>query len=162
MILWGQSAGGGAVDSYAYAHPGKDAIVSGLIAASGAAPQTSKRNTAAFSKLAGFFNCGGLNGTAELACMQKVDPKDIQNVLQSGNTSVPAFGLVQDDLTIFANNTDRMEKGLVASVPLITGNTINEGAAFAPFSLNQTEPPSPEVLQRGLSMLACGVTNEVQ
>jgi carboxylesterase type B len=26
MVLWGQSAGGGAVDSYAYAHPGNDAI----------------------------------------------------------------------------------------------------------------------------------------
>lgn len=52
--------------------------------------------------------------------MQKVDPHDIQNLLQgaatSGNTSVPSFGPVAEGLTVYANNTERMNKGLVANV----------------------------------------------
>lgn len=116
MVLWGQSAGASAVDSYAYAHSDEDAIVSGLIADSGAAGQINQVNYGSFSELANFFNCGGLGAKDELACMQKVDAHEIQNVLQSGNSSVPGFRLVEDGLTVFANNTERMEKGLVASV----------------------------------------------
>ena len=118
MVLWGQSAGANAVDSYAYAYSDEDAIVSGLIADSGAASQVNQVNYSSFSKLGSFFGCGGLSSKEELACMQKVDPHDIQNLLQgaasSGNTSVPSFGPVADGLTVHENNTERMESGLVA------------------------------------------------
>lgn len=120
MVLWGQSAGANAVDSYAYAYSNKDAIVSGLIADSGAVAQVNKVNYSSFSELGSFFGCGGLSSKEELACMQVADAHDIQNLLQSaassGNTSVPSFGVVADGLTMYENNTERMEKGMVANL----------------------------------------------
>jgi cholinesterase len=121
MVLWGQSAGAGAVDAYAYAHP-KDAIVSGLIADSGAANILTGQSApgAGFTTFAGLFGCGNMSAEAELECMQKVDPTMLQNVLQaaavSNNASVPKFGPQADNVTIFANNTERIEQGLVAPV----------------------------------------------
>lgn len=97
--------------------------------------------------------------------MQKVDAKSIQSVLEiaatAGNKTVPSFGPVADNVTVFANTTERMMQGLVANTPMINGNNINEGAAFAPFSLNETTPPPASVLQAGLDMIACGVKEEV-
>jgi hypothetical protein len=45
---------------------------------------------------------------------------------------------------------------------MITGNTKNEGAAFAPFSLNQTTPPDPEAIKMLDSMFVCGVDAEAE
>jgi carboxylesterase type B len=122
MVLWGQSAGAGAVDSYAYAHP-KDAIVSGLIADSGSASLSTGPAPAGvgFSTLAGIVGCGNMNASAELECMQGVPATMLQNVLQgpattANNVTVPRFGPQADNVTVFANNTERIEQGLVATV----------------------------------------------
>jgi hypothetical protein len=45
---------------------------------------------------------------------------------------------------------------------MITGNTKNEGAAFAPFSLNQTTSPDPEAIKMSDSMFICGVDAEAK
>jgi hypothetical protein len=45
---------------------------------------------------------------------------------------------------------------------MIMGNTKNEGAAFAPFSLNQTTPPDPEAIKMLDSMFVCGVDAEAK
>jgi hypothetical protein len=45
---------------------------------------------------------------------------------------------------------------------LITGVNKNEGAAFAPFTLNQTEPPDAESIKMSTSMFVCSVDAEAK
>lgn len=114
MVLWGQSAGGNAVDSYSYANP-SDPIVAGLIASSGTAPQSASANSSAFTALASNFGCGGLGAEEELTCMQAVDSDDLHSVIREGE-GVPRFWPAADGITLFENNTARADAGLVANV----------------------------------------------
>lgn len=119
MLLWGQSAGGNAADSYSYAYP-EDPIVSSIIASSGVVSQNNQLNTTAFTVLAGKVGCGGLSAEDELTCMQQVNAFELQRILQdaraNNDSSVPRFGPVADNVTLFENNTQRLEDGLVAIV----------------------------------------------
>jgi hypothetical protein len=45
---------------------------------------------------------------------------------------------------------------------MIAGVTKNEGAAFAPFELNQTIAPDPESIKMADAMFICGVDAEVK
>ena len=114
MILWGQSAGGNAANSYGYANP-KDPIVAGLVAQSGTTSQINSANTTAFTILAKQFGCDGLSAEEELTCMQVVDNNKLHDVIRNG-TNVPRFSPVADGVTLFANNTARLEDGQVAKV----------------------------------------------
>jgi carboxylesterase type B len=132
MVLWGQSAGANAVVTYSYANP-DDPIVSGLIADSGsaAAPGSVSTNTTSFSVMAALLGCGNLTATAELSCMQKVDALAIQKYVQGdsggliGNT---LGGMVADNITVFANNTERLLQGRIAKVVCHTGIIETRGA----------------------------------
>jgi len=117
MILWGQSAAAHAVDSYAYAHP-EDAIVTGLVASSGANGGTANATTTGFTDLATKLGCGNLTADAELACMQKVDALAIQKAVVAANNTAfgGSFGPAADNITVWANSTERMEKGLISKV----------------------------------------------
>lgn len=119
MVLWGQSAGGNVVDSYSYANP-DDPIVSGLIADSGVAPETTTTNTSTFSLMARDFGCGNLTAADELTCMQKADALKIQEYVKAYSMGEAGRarlgGYVVDNKTIFANNTERMAQGRVARV----------------------------------------------
>ncbi|KAL2192881.1 Alpha/Beta hydrolase protein [Corynascus similis CBS 632.67] len=161
MVLYGQSAGANAVLTYGYAYP-HDPIVNGLIASSGGASATNPTSSSSFHNLAQIVGCANLTTTAELACMQEVDPLVLQKKIEG--TEGPAFrgsfGPIADNVTVFANLTDRLEKGLVPKLPLITGYTFNEAAAFLPFHLNDTAPPTPTM--PGSDRLSCGVRNEVE
>jgi hypothetical protein len=119
MVLWGQSAGGNAADSYSYANP-EDPVVAGIIASSGVAGQNNQLNTTGFTVLAEKIGCGGLSAGEEFTCMQQVDAFELQRILQDGrannDNSVPRFSPVADNVTVFENNTQRLEDGLVATV----------------------------------------------
>lgn len=114
MVLWGQSAGGNAANSYGYANP-EDPIVAGIVAQSGTTSQLNSPNTTAFTILASQFGCGGLDAGAELECMQKADNDMLHNVIRNGE-NVPRFSPVADGVTLFENNTARLEEGQVAKV----------------------------------------------
>jgi carboxylesterase type B len=114
MVLWGQSAGGNAANSYGYANP-DDPIVAGIVAQSGTTSQINKANTTAFTILAKQFGCDGLDAEEELKCMQAVDNTMLHNIIRNG-TNVPRFSPVADGVTLFANNTARLEDGQVAKV----------------------------------------------
>jgi carboxylesterase type B len=120
MILWGQSAGANAVVTYSYGNP-DDPIVRGLIADSGAAAgATGPINTTGFSTMAASFGCGNLTASEELSCIQKIDALAIQQYV-ADNTSGGLLGnklggLVADNVTVFANNTEQLLKGRVAKV----------------------------------------------
>jgi carboxylesterase type B len=112
MILWGQSAGANAVVTYSYANP-DDPIVKGLVAGSGAAPPSLGVNTTSFSTMAAGLGCGNLTATDELSCMQKLDALSIQNyVLEFGNIG----GMVADNVTAFASNSQRLAAGKIAKI----------------------------------------------
>lgn len=119
MILWGQSAGANAVVTYSYGNP-DDPIVRGLIASSGAGPASASVNTSGFSRMAASFGCGNLTSSDELTCMQKVDSLALQKYVGEntrGGLGGPRLGgYVADNVTVFANNTERLLKGHVAKV----------------------------------------------
>lgn len=111
MVLYGQSAGGGAVFSYIYSYP-SDPIVTGFIASSaGASTSNPSETNPNFSKVAQTVGCANLTAEAELACMQKVDAVKLRDAVV---TSRSGFRPIFDNVTIFANLTERLEKGLVA------------------------------------------------
>ena len=114
MVLWGQSAGGNAANSYGYANP-DDPIVAGIVAQSGTASQINTANTTAFTILAAQLGCDGLGAEEELACMQAADNTKLHEIIRNG-TNVPRFSPVADGVTLFANNTERLENDQVAKV----------------------------------------------
>jgi carboxylesterase type B len=103
MVLWGQSAGARAVMTYSYANP-DDPIVTGLIADSGSASAVSTNTT----------SCANLTAAAELTCMQAVDAFAIQTYVQGSDTRIG--GLIPDNVTVFANNTERLIQGRITQV----------------------------------------------
>jgi len=116
MVLYGQSAGANAVLTYSYAYPEKP-IVAGFIASSGGTSGTNPATNGAFAKLAAQVGCGNLTAAAELACMQGVDAFVLQDRIQrssSGLLDLGGFSAVVDNITVFANLIDRIQKGLVA------------------------------------------------
>jgi len=116
MVLWGQSAGGSSVGYYSYAYP-KDPIVKGLSADSGDASLNLAFDAtgSSFTSLAAKVGCGELNPQEELECMQKVNGTELQQLVSSPNSTV-SFGPRADNVTAFANTTERLEKGLVARI----------------------------------------------
>jgi hypothetical protein len=88
---------------------------------SGAVNSPTPDNSTNFSILARAADCGGLSVEEELSCMQKVPALRLQDLVQGStlpgsNASVPRFGAVVDDVTVFANNTERLEKNLTAKI----------------------------------------------
>ncbi|KAG9253016.1 Alpha/Beta hydrolase protein [Emericellopsis atlantica] len=156
ITLWGQSAGASSVGIYGYAYP-KDPIVTGLIADSGAAGVAAGGSATAFSTFAGFVGCGNLGPEEELACVQRVDAKEIQQKLSFGNTGA-SFSPAADGVTAFSNYTERIAEGLIADLPMITGSNANEGAGFGTFDPNGM---SPGQYQTGLNAITCPVAREV-
>ncbi|KAK0390502.1 hypothetical protein NLU13_0006 [Sarocladium strictum] len=156
ITLWGQSAGASSVGIYGYAYP-KDPIVQGLIADSGAAGVAAGGSCTAFSTFANSFGCGRREPKEQLACLQRVDAKDIQQTLSFGNTGA-RFAPGADNVTAFANYTERISKGLIANLPMITGSNTNEGAGFGTFNASGL---SPGQYQTGLNAITCPVAREV-
>lgn len=158
MILYGQSAGAGAVFSYAYSYP-TDPIVSGFVASSGGASTNNPADlNPNFQSVAGILGCGNLTAAAELACMQKVDAEVLRDAVVENKM---AFRPIVDDVTMFTNLTERLEKGLVAKKPLITGFTYNEMGAFGPVPGNTTTTATPSNTTTPSSGgLACGAKRE--
>ncbi|CAJ2506625.1 Uu.00g078110.m01.CDS01 [Anthostomella pinea] len=127
MILWGQSAGAWSVNYYGYAYS-EDPIVAGLIADSGGSDVFSDGDPSNFTSIASAAGCGDLDAEAELACMQQVDASTIEAL--ASNTTGVVFAPAADGVTVYANNTERAEKGLVAPVPAIIGTNAQEGTGF--------------------------------
>jgi hypothetical protein len=93
-----------------------------LISDSGAAGLVSSGDTAKsnFTFLAGQVGCGGLNDTAELACMRGVNASFLENTLSnyiiSGAKPSISFTPFPDNKTAFSNPSDRASRGLVAKI----------------------------------------------
>ncbi|KAK3314881.1 Alpha/Beta hydrolase protein [Apodospora peruviana] len=161
MTLYGQSAGAAATLFYGYANPEKP-IVGGLIASSVGTAETYPTNVTRFHNLAQIVGCANLSDMQELTCMQNLTAVDLQAKMLASNWN-PTPGPIQpvaDGVTVFANMTDRLERGLVAKIPLITGYTFNEPVAFAPFNISATSP-TPTDGTAPANPFACGVKREM-
>lgn len=90
--------------------------MAGIVAQSGTVAQLNSANTTAFTLLAKKFGCDAEDAGEELACMQAVPNDVLHGVIKNGGTNVPRFSPVVDGVTLFANNTARLEEGLVADV----------------------------------------------
>jgi carboxylesterase type B len=123
MVLYGQSAGANTVLTYSYAYP-ESPIVTGFIASSGGTSSNNSATNSAFTDLAQQVGCANLSSTAELACMQKVDALVLQDKIQKADRGIFSggfsFSYVADNVTVFSNLTERIEKGLVAKAVCYT------------------------------------------
>ena len=147
MILFGQSAGGMAVDKYTYAYP-EDPIVRGFIAQSGAAVggSSSDFTHSNFTYLASRVGCEQAGDDEIFSCMQKANASAIISVLntynatQNGGRSL-SFQPAADNSTSFSNYTDRAARGRFARLPTLFSQVDNEGASlvgYVPTGPNQT------------------------
>ncbi|KAH8810859.1 para-nitrobenzyl esterase [Xylogone sp. PMI_703] len=143
ITLWGQSAGAGSADYYNFAYP-DDPIISGLIMDSSSALSTSLRadRGSSFSIAASHLGCGNLSPKDELACMRKVSFTDIEAFLKSyqdsGTTPSINFTPIVDNVTTFANYTERYREGKFSRVPAIHGTNNNEGSSLTAWVDNGT------------------------
>ncbi|KAF9693294.1 hypothetical protein EKO04_008897 [Ascochyta lentis] len=140
MILFGQSAGGMAVDKYAYAYP-EDPIVKGFIAQSGTASGGASNDptNSNFTYLAFQVGCSSASNDEVFSCMQKANATTIIEVLNKYNASSNdgrslSFAPSPDNITSFSNYTDRQIRGRFARLPTILAQVDNEGASLVPYN----------------------------
>ncbi|KAG6920124.1 hypothetical protein DXG01_004890 [Tephrocybe rancida] len=150
IVLFGQSAGGAAIDAYTFAHP-QDTRVKGVIEQSGKRlingpfslggvstalpPSTDSWNT-----VANLVGCGNVTDASQLTCMKQVPSSQLENAVISTNTN---FGPVPDGITIFADTPARSAAGNFLHVPLLGGTTKNEADIFV---------VGPELLAAGIAV----------
>ena len=119
ISIMGQSAGGSAVDFYAYAHT-TDPIVAGLISVSGTAlsflPNTPDFSHQSFLAAAASVGCTGSDEDLVVACMRQVEFKILLNATRSVKP-LPSAALIQpvfhptvDNKTVFTRQ-DYLAKG---------------------------------------------------
>ncbi|CAI6050689.1 unnamed protein product [Clonostachys chloroleuca] len=147
IVLWGQSAGGASVASYAYAYP-NDPIVKGFIQMSGTEYLlgfSESLSPSSFTTVANRVGCGNLTAAAELECVRLVPWQNIQCAIADARLAGVSlsFGPTPDEKVVFSNYTDRAIRGAVAKLPAILGTTVNDGVALAPWSV---EGPSKDLI----------------
>ncbi|KPI44480.1 Para-nitrobenzyl esterase [Cyphellophora attinorum] len=163
MILWGQSAGAGSADSYAYAWP-DDPVVYGFAIDSGSGDGAgrSASDTSNFTYVAQQVGCTQEDKYDQFACMQTAPAEDIIGVLSSYNASDNdglslGFGPTTDDETKFSNYSDLQARGRFAKVPLLAGNTNDEGQTLsAPYN-EDGSAPNQTLVEIGTNRTACGI-----
>ncbi|KAG5771825.1 hypothetical protein H9Q72_001760 [Fusarium xylarioides] len=147
ITLWGESAGAYATDGYLFAWA-RDPIVKGVIADSGNALAIEgslgdARNHSTFSIAAKHLGCGELSPKKELQCMRDVPENKFREYLQAelGQRGAAddglSFSLIPDNVTAFANYTERITTGsseFPENIPLLIGTNTNEGAAVIPYN----------------------------
>jgi len=133
ITIFGESAGAVSADAFAFAHP-VSTLVKGIILESGTAllGTTNATNTSTpnseWNIVADAVGCGTTNDAAQLACMQAVPGKTLEETVIAKNLS---FAAVPDGITLFSDSAMRLEQGNFLKVPTLLGNNANEGDIFA-------------------------------
>ncbi|KAF8887754.1 carboxylesterase [Infundibulicybe gibba] len=133
ITIFGQSAGSVAVDAYTFSHP-KDTVVKGVIQQSGRylpatiLPQHFLRILITPWNLVSLaVGCGNETTPEQLTCMKAVPFRTLEDAVIKTNAS---FGLITDNITIFADTAARSAAGNFLHVPLLVGSTAQEGDIF--------------------------------
>ncbi|XP_014552299.1 hypothetical protein COCVIDRAFT_110675 [Bipolaris victoriae FI3] len=137
IVIFGQSAGGAAVDYWAYAWQ-NDPIVSGLIPMSGTSlsfiPNTVEYSQSIWYNVSRTIGCGGAGDVSAsvLACVRSANVSAIL-AAAARVPGLPSVGLTQatfhptvDNQTVFADYQQLSEAGSFARIPLLLGNTDHE------------------------------------
>ncbi|KAI4935289.1 uncharacterized protein J4E92_002577 [Alternaria infectoria] len=137
IVIFGQSAGGAAVDYWAYAWK-NDPIVSGLIPMSGTSlsfvPNTVEYSQSIWYNVSQTIGCGGAanDSAAVVSCVRSAN----MSALLAASAKVPGLpsvGLTQatfhptvDNMTVFADYQQLSADGSFAKIPLLVGNADHE------------------------------------
>jgi len=131
--LFGQSAGGAAVDHYAYSYA-SDPIVAGLIMDSGAAgfgKPLPPNNAEAWYRVSEKLGCGtNLTNTSSnliLSCLQQKDVKELFAAVGQDR-----FSPTVDGITGFSDYPALSKAGKFARLPVLTGNNDFEAGSYIP------------------------------
>lgn len=141
ITIFGESAGGGAVDMYAYAWT-TDPIINGIIAQSGAAgsmpPSGGKTPNSAWYGVSKALGCGGAEaGEKTVECMRAKPADLIMKELdrQTTGPGITPFGPIADNKVVFKDVAKRGESGQFIKVPLLVGNTDHEAGLTTAISV---------------------------
>ncbi len=168
IMLWGQSAGGVAVDILAHAYP-EEPLAASLFMMSGTAmvnishPDPTHSN---FTFVAKNLGCDFPDDpAAEVECMRQVPMPLIQNFVGQYRDNATRPGLVfkpvPDDRTVFFNYTKRDLGGNIPSIPALVSTTSNEHATLYRYPLtNVTDGPyQPNVDAGTVGVFVCLASN---
>ncbi|KAH0588686.1 hypothetical protein H2248_004495 [Termitomyces sp. 'cryptogamus'] len=131
IVLFGQSAGGVAVDAYTLAHP-QDTKVKGVIEQSGSLMDdlnttVSEPTFDSWNAVANVVGCGDISDASQLTCMKQVPSRQLEDAVIATNAR---FSLIPDGITILADTAARLAAGEFLHVPLLAGTTRNEADIF--------------------------------
>lgn len=164
MILWGQSAGGSSADKYAYAYS-HDPIITGIAidSGSGDSPGKDPSDTSNFTYVAQQVNCPQTDPDSQLACMQTTPPTTIIEVVNNYNTTsnnnLPlSFGPTIDNRTSFADYPTLQTHGKFARLPLLAGNTNDEGQTLSTKYNPDGSPPNTTLVELATNRTTCGIS----
>jgi len=124
ITLFGESAGGGAVDAYHY-FSARDPIVRAAILQSGTINVvldrilTNETATSQWEKLSASLNCTKPSDAATLACVRGVNATVLRSAIGKGQL---VFAPTPDNGTIFSDTPARMEAGRFARIPILIGS----------------------------------------
>jgi cholinesterase len=130
ITIFGESAGGGAVDMYSFAFR-DDPIVVGLIAQSGSAWTkgiAAKDNDKVWYSTSVKLGCGGVEAGAKTTeCMKGKKWQDILKQLRNGpRTPGETFGPVFDEKVFFEDYDQRAKQGAFIKVVCISASVTNK------------------------------------
>ncbi|KAJ7757059.1 Alpha/Beta hydrolase protein [Mycena metata] len=159
ITLWGQSAGASATDMYLFAYP-EDPIIRASVSSSGEAIGRGQNPDIAtgsnFTFVAKSLGCDFEDAALELQCMRRVPMPRIENFVGQYqdnstlvvNSSQPAIAFTRavDNVTVFANYTERYLNGQIAKLPKIIGTTAREASALDPYPINNVAAGPNETL----------------
>ncbi|KAM5474762.1 hypothetical protein MferCBS49748_000169 [Microsporum ferrugineum] len=149
ITIFGQSAGGVAVDYHTYTYV-RDPIVNGVISMSGTAlsmtPNTPEQSQKYWYTLSEALGCGSSGDTLPcvrskpatdvLAAVSKVPPEPSKAIPQ------PVFHPTVDEKIVFSNYEERASKGMFAKVPYLVGNCDYEAGYYKVSAYAQKIPLS--------------------
>ncbi|KAL2870549.1 Alpha/Beta hydrolase protein [Aspergillus lucknowensis] len=150
ILLFGQSAGAGSVDAYAYAYP-DEPLVSAFGLESGTASRGSDADPTEsdWNALSAAVGCG--TGPESLSCMREVPFKIILDEMDAGNYN---FAPIPDNRTFFSDPAARARDGGLAKLPTMGGIAEREFSAAIP--LNSTSVNETEIIE-GVYDFSCGL-----
>lgn len=127
---------------YTYAYP-YDPLVRGFISESGMASGVALgAHDANFTYVASQVGCNTTNTTTDdavFACMQSAPASSIIQVYNKYNATLHggialAFSPTVDNVTVFANYTERQQRGLFARLPSIISQVHDEGSSLLAYT----------------------------
>ncbi|KAI0018445.1 Alpha/Beta hydrolase protein [Xylariomycetidae sp. FL0641] len=164
VTLWGESAGARSVGVQLVAYGGRhDGLFRGAILESGS-PVAPYAGAAAwqpyFDALAEETGCAGAGD--RLACLRALPWQVLDAIFNSSaalDVAAPSPGAVVDGDFITAQGAELLARGGFAPVPLLLGNNVDEGTAYAAPGVNTTQQFLDFVSRRGVGYLeaAAGV-----